>query len=57
MIISIIFAIILFILGLYLGKKLFGKRNKKAYELHDDDYQYKASINDDKEKKIISQDD
>lgn len=57
MIISMILSIILFIFGLYLGKKLFEKRNKKAYELHDDDYQYKASINDEKEKRIISQDD
>ena len=56
MIVSIILAIILFILGLYLGKTLFEKRNRKAYELHDDDYQYKSSINDEKEKQIISQD-
>jgi len=54
MIIAIIVAIILFPLGLYLGKKLFEKRNKKAYELNDDDYQYKSSINDGK--KFISPD-
>ena len=57
MIASIILAIVLFILGLFLGKKIFEKRNRKAYELHDDDYQYKTSINDEKEKGIISQED
>ena len=54
MIIFIIISLILFPLGIYIGKNLFEKRNKKAYELNDDDYQYKTSIND--EKKIMSPD-
>ena len=45
MIISIIIGILLFPLGIFFGKKLFEKRNKKAYELNDDDYQYKSSNN------------
>ena len=55
MIIAIIFCLILFPLGIYLGKILYEKRNKKAYELNDDDFQYKSSINDDK--RILSQND
>ena len=55
MIISIIFALILFPLGIFLGKKLFEKRDKKAYELNDEDYQYKSSINN--EKRIINPND
>ena len=54
MISAIILCLILFPLGIYLGKIIFEKRNKKAYELNDDDYQYKSSINDGK--KFISPD-
>ena len=41
-ILSIIFSILLFLLGIFLGKKIFEKRDKRAYELEDDDYQYKS---------------
>lgn len=41
-IICVICALMFFPLGVYFGKKLFEKRNKRANELRDDDYQYKA---------------
>ena len=41
-IVSITLAIMFFPLGIFFGKKIFEKRNKLAYELNDDDYQYKS---------------
>lgn len=46
-IISIICALLFFPLGIYFGKKIFEKRDKLAYELNDDDYQYKSKKGED----------
>ena len=49
--------VIFFIVGIFIGKKIYKARKKRANELHDDNYQYDAAINDENGKEKLYDED
>ena len=50
---SIVLGVLLVVLGVFIGKKIYGMRKKRANELKDDEYQY---IPEDKKDNALTKD-